>query len=326
MEDAARPLNPPARGGAALRAILGDIHVEQTLFSLPFVAVSVILATAPIEPANPQLTMEPAPAPWYGLSRYALEGDPLARTAWILLALVAARSCAMATNRFADARIDAGNPRTAGRAVPSGRVGRRAMGLFALASLAVFLVAAAMLNLLCLSLAPVALLFLVGYSWTKRFTPLCHLWLGVAIGIAPLGAWAGMTGSLADATPWLLFGGVATWIAGFDIVYACPDVEIDRRDGLRSIPSSLGVARAFRVSEALHVATVALLGAVGAVTPSLGVAWWTALAVGAALLVAEHVIVRPGDYRRMAVAFFRLNAVFGAAFAAAAAIDVFVLD
>jgi 4-hydroxybenzoate polyprenyltransferase len=298
----------PVRGVAAVGAILGDIHVEQTLFSLPFVVVSALLA---------QRTDHDAGRPYHDRS-------PWERFAWIVLALLAARSCAMAANRFADAVIDKGNPRTARRAVPSGRVSRGAMGAFALATLAVFLFAAWKLNTLCLALSPVALLFLIGYSWTKRFTPLCHVWLGVAIGIAPLGAWAGMHGDLASPVPWCLFAAVATWIAGFDILYACPDVEIDVRDGLRSIPQTLGVARAFRVSEALHVATVAALAATG-VLAGLRWPWWAGLAVGAVLLVVEHRIVRPGDYRRMATAFFRLNAVFGFTMLAATAIDLFVV-
>ena len=231
----------------------------------------------------------------------------------------------MAANRFADAFIDKGNPRTAKRAVPAGRVSRGAMGAFALAMLVVFQFAALQLNTFCFLLSPVALVFLIGYSWTKRFTPLCHLVLGIAIGIAPLGAWAGMRGELTSPVPWLLFGAVATWIAGFDIVYACPDVEIDKRDGLRSIPQTLGVARAFHVSEALHVLTLAALAAAGVMSSSLHAAWWAALGVGAVLLVVEHVIVRPGDYRRMATAFFRLNAVFSFTMLAAVVIDLFVM-
>ena len=301
MEDAAREVTR-ARGLPAVKAILGDIHVEQTLFSLPFVGLSGLLAGTH-------------------------EAGPFAATAaWILVALIAARSAAMAMNRFADAVIDAGNPRTAGRALPSGRVSKNAMGVFALAALALFLFASWRLNPLCLLLSPVALVFLVGYSWTKRFTPLCHIWLGIAIGIAPLGAWAGVRAELASPTPWLLFAAVATWIAGFDIVYSCPDAEIDRRDGLRSIPQAIGVERAFRVSEMLHVATVAALVVVGVTTPALGTAWWAGVAIGAVLLVAEHRIVQPGDYRRMATAFFRLNAVFSFTLLAAAALDVFVLD
>ena len=300
MEDSAEEVNP-ARGLGALRAILGDIHVEQTLFSLPFVVLSGLLA------------------------RTDYEGRALRRWGWIVLALVAARACAMASNRFADAFIDKGNPRTARRAVPSGRVSRGAMGAFALAMLVVFQFAALQLNTLCFLLSPAALFFLVGYSWTKRFTPLCHLWLGVAIGIAPLGAWVGMRGNLASPVPWWLFAAVATWIAGFDILYSCPDVEIDRRDGLRSIPQSLGVAGAFRVSELLHALTLAALAAAGVMSPSLHAAWWAGLGIGGVLLVVEHAIVRPGDYRRMPTAFFRLNAVFSFTMLAAVAIDLFVI-
>jgi len=188
-----------------------------------------------------------------------------------------------------------------------------------------FQFAAIKLNTFCFLLSPVALAFLVGYSWTKRFTPLCHLVLGIAIGIAPLGAWAGMHGNLSSPVPWLLFGAVATWIAGFDIVYACPDVEIDRRDGLRSIPQSVGVAWAFRLSAALHVLTLAALAAAGVMSPSLHAAWWAGLGVGAVLLVVEHTIVRPGDYRRMPTAFFRLNAVFSFTMLAVVVIDLFVI-
>ena len=302
MEDAAQPVTP-TRGLAALRAILGDIHVEQTLFSLPFVLVAAFVA-------------------WADAGRGEAFGTKLA---WIVVALVAARSCAMAVNRFADAVIDAGNPRTARRAVPAGRVSRGAMAAFAVAMLVLFLFAAWRLNTLCLALAPVALLFLVGYSWTKRFTPLCHVWLGVAIGIAPLGAWAGMRGDLASATPWLLFGAVATWIAGFDILYSCPDAAIDARDGLRSIPQTLGVERAFRVSEVLHAATLVALATAGVFEPQLRAAWWVAVAVGAVLLVVEHRLVRPGDYSRMPTAFFRMNAVFSCTFLLATAVDVFVV-
>ena len=281
---------------ATLRAILSDIRFEQTLFSLPFALLAAVLAAG---------------------------GWPDGRTlALVLLALVAARSAAMAINRFADAAIDARNPRTAGRAVPAGQVRRAAMGAFALVATAVFVAAAAALNDLCLRLSPIALLFLVGYSWTKRWTALCHIVLGATLGIAPLGAWVAVRASLDDLEPWLLGLAVACWVAGFDVIYACPDVEVDRRDGLRSIPAALGVPAAFRTSEALHVAAVGLLAALGAVSRSLGPWWWAGLAAGAALLVAEHLVVRPGRYERMATAFFRMNAVFGAVLLGCGAADV----
>ncbi|MCE9637875.1 MAG: putative 4-hydroxybenzoate polyprenyltransferase [Planctomycetes bacterium] len=287
---------------AKVRAILVDIRFEQTLFSLPFALLAAVMASSP----------DVGPSAW-----------PAPRVlGFIVLALVAARSAAMAINRFADAFIDGRNPRTAGRAVPAGRVSRTAMGAFALVCTAIFLAAAAELNDLCLKLAPIALLFLIGYSWTKRFTSLCHLILGMTLGIAPLGAWVAVRGSLDDVRPWFLGMAVAAWVAGFDVIYACPDADVDQRDGLRSIPSSLGVHRAFRVSEVLHLATIALLAALGRHDPRFGGWWWGALAIGAGVLLAEHLLVRPGRYERMATAFFRLNAVFSTLLLVAGAASV----
>lgn len=290
----------PARG---LPAILADIRFEQTLFSLPFLLLSALVAAG---------------------------GVPDARTGLlILVALVGARSAAMAFNRFADADFDARNPRTAGRAVPSGRVSRRAMGAFAVVATAVFVAAAGALNVLCLALSPVALAFLVGYSWTKRFTPLCHLVLGTTLGIAPLGAWAAVRGTFLDTagaldpTPWVLAAAVALWVGGFDVIYACPDAGRDHAEGLRSIPRAVGVETAFRVAAALHVVAVLLFAAYSRLAGLDGAFPW-ALGLGAVLLVVEHRLVRPGRYERMATAFFRLNALFGIALLAGGAADVLV--
>ena len=288
---------PPRRGAAALREILRDIRFEQTLFSLPFALLTTLLAA---------------------------RGLPKGRmVVLIVLALVSARSAAMAINRVADAALDARNPRTAGRAIPAGRVGRGAMAFFAGLSVAIFLAAAAALNTTCLLLAPIALAFLVGYSWTKRFTALCHVVLGMTLGLAPLGAWVAIRGDLADPLPWLLGGAVAFWVAGFDVLYACPDVDVDRRDGLHSIPKALGVKAAFHVSEGLHVLAVVLLAAAGLVSDDLGRTWWAGLAVASVVLVAEHFLVAPGRYQRMATAFFRLNAVFSIVLLTAGGVDVF---
>ncbi len=289
---------------AQVRSILADIRFEQTLFSLPFLVLAALVAAS---------------------------GVPDGRTlGLIVLALVGARSAAMAVNRVADAEIDGRNPRTASRAVPAGRVSRAAMGGFALAATAVFLAAAASLNTLCLALSPVALAFLIGYSWSKRVTPLCHLVLGTTLGIAPLGAWAAVRGSFLDGSgawdpfPWLLALGVAQWVAGFDVVYACPDAERDRVEDLHSIPRRIGVTRAFRVAAGLHVGAVVAFAAAGA-AGGLGPWWWGGLALGAVVLVVEHRLVRPGRYARMGTAFFRLNAVFSALLLVASALDVFTL-
>ena len=291
-----------ADGSRGLPAILADIRIEQTLFSLPFLLLSALVAA---------------------------DGWPDAATAGlIVVALVGARSSAMAFNRFADAAFDARNPRTAGRAVPSGRVSRGAMGTFAVLAALVFLAAAAGLNPLCLALSPVALAFVVGYSWTKRVTALCHLVLGTTLGIAPLGAWAAVRGSFlspagsVEWAPWLLALGVALWVGGFDVIYACPDAAKDHAEGLHSIPRVVGVENAFRVSSAMHVLATAAFAAFG-VTAGLGPCFGAGLAIGAVLLAVEHRLVRPGRYERMATAFFRLNAVFSLVLLTTGAVDVF---
>jgi 4-hydroxybenzoate polyprenyltransferase len=284
-----------------LPAILSDIRFEQTLFSLPFLLLSALVAAG---------------------------GWPDVRTGLlIVVALIGARSSAMAFNRFADASFDARNPRTAGRAVPSGRVSRGAMGAFAVLAAVVFLAAAWALNPLCLALSPVALAFLVGYSWTKRVTALCHVVLGVTLGIAPLGAWAAVRATYLNAagafepTPWLLAVGVALWVGGFDVIYACPDAAKDHAEGLHSIPRALGVESAFRLSAAMHAVAVVAFALFGRAA-GLGPVFWGGLALGAVLLVVEHRLVRPGRYERMATAFFRLNAVFSVTLLAAGAVDV----
>ncbi len=285
-----------------LTGILSDIQFEQSLFSLPFALLSMLVAA---------------------------DGFPTWTTlGLIVLAVISARAAAMAVNRVADAAFDARNPRTARRAIPAGRVSALAMTVFAVLSTCVFVAAAAALNPLCLALAPVALVFLIGYSWMKRLTPLCHLILGATIGIAPLGAWAAVQGTYllpsggVAWTPWLIAVGVATWVAGFDVLYACPDAEVDAREGLRSIPSAIGVERAFHVASALHVATVTALGGAALVDPRLAGVFAGALAIGSVLLVIEHRVIAPGRYERMATAFFRLNALFGLLLLAGGAIDV----
>ncbi len=298
-------MSAPAAAGlvsSGLPAILADIRFEQTLFSLPFILLSSLVAA---------------------------DGWPDGRTlGLILVALIGARSSAMACNRFADADFDGRNPRTAGRAVPSGRVSRRAMGVFALVAAAVFLAAAAALNTLCLLLAPLTLAFLIGYSWTKRVTALCHLVLGTTIGIAPLGAWAAVRGTFLDASgafepgPWFLALGVAFWVAGFDVIYACPDADKDDAEGLHSIPRVVGVSRAFLLSAGMHSAALVAFGTAGALL-GLGPVFWGGLGLGAVILASEHVLVRPGRYEHMATAFFRLNAVFSAVLLITGAVDIF---
>jgi 4-hydroxybenzoate polyprenyltransferase len=265
---------------AKLRVTLEMIKIEHTLFALPFAFLGAVAAARGI------------PSGW--------------TIFWITMAMIGARSAAMAFNRLVDRRYDAENPRTATRALPAGLVGVGFVRAFTAASVALFLVAAAMLNWLALALAPVALLSVFGYSYTKRFTPLSHVALGWALSIAPAGAWIAVRGDL-SLEPLLLSAAVMLWTAGFDVLYACQDADFDRRAGLYSIPSRLGVARALWVARGLHVLMFAALVAFYLLSGSGALGLAGVLATGA-LLVYQHAIVRANDLSRLDAAFFTTNA------------------
>ncbi len=240
----------------------------------------------------------------------------------IVFCAIAARTAAMAMNRLADAKIDAANPRTASRALPAGRVGARFVLALVVVSSGAFVAGAASLNRLCLLLSPVALLWLLGYPYAKRFTPLCHFWLGGALGLAPVGAWLAVQGAFEEmATPLLLGGAVLCWTAGFDLIYACQDFDHDRRAGLHSVPARIGIARTLHLSAALHLGSLLLLAALPLVNPHLGWIYGAGLAVAAALLVYEHAIVSADDLSRVDLAFFTLNGCVSLAFGAATVAD-----
>jgi 4-hydroxybenzoate polyprenyltransferase len=224
---------------------------------------------------------------------------------WIIVALVGARSAAMAFNRILDAGIDARNPRTRMRHIPAGTLSTRFAWGFVLASTAIFLVAAAMLNGMCLALAPVALAVVFFYSYTKRFTSWSHLVLGLALGIAPAAAWIAMRSSLDPRILWLTVA-VMFWTAGFDIIYACQDYEFDRREGLFSLPRRFGIARALWIARAFHGGMIGCLMALAA-SFSLGAVSLLGVAAIAILLVYEHRLVHPHDLSRVNAAFFAVN-------------------
>jgi len=238
----------------------------------------------------------------------------------IVVAMAGARTTAMGFNRIVDRGIDARNPRTAGREIPRGAVSLRAAWLLTLASAGVFVAAAAFLGPLCLALAPVALVFLWGYSLTKRFTALCHLVLGLAIASGPAGAWIAVRGDF-GLTPGLLMLAVGTWIGGFDILYALADRDFDRAAGLHSIPARLGIRGALAASGVLHLITVGALFTLAAVA-GLGGFYLAGVAVVTGLLVWEHAIVKPHDLSRLNMAFFNLNGYVSVVFLAAVLADV----
>ena len=228
-----------------------------------------------------------------------------AQILWIVVAMVGARSAAMGFNRLADHAIDARNPRTAGRELPRGVVARGEVWAFVILSSGALVLAAAMLNPLCLALSPVALAIVFGYSYTKRLTMLSHLILGLALGIAPVGAWLAIRGRF-DLVPIVLALAVLAWVGGFDTIYACQDAEFDRREGLHSLPARLGVAKALAIARGLHVLCVLLLSAVYVLTP-LHPVYLLGLTGVAALLGYEHSLVRACDLSRVNAAFFTVN-------------------
>jgi 4-hydroxybenzoate polyprenyltransferase len=239
-------------------------------------------------------------------------GITLRQVFWVVVAMVAARNAAMGFNRLADEEYDARNPRTAGRELPRKRLSRRAVWAFTVALSAVTVVASFQLNRLCGLLSPVALLIVLGYSYSKRFTWASHLWLGLALAMAPVGGWLAVRGSFATV-PWLLGAAVLLWVAGFDTIYACQDVEFDRETGLHSIPARFGPETALTLARLFHAGTIVVLAAVGWIA-GLHPVYWLGLAAIAFVLVWEHRLVRPGDLSRLGVAFFNMNAVISVAY------------
>jgi 4-hydroxybenzoate polyprenyltransferase len=263
-----------------VRVFLEMVKFEHTVFALPFAYLGMVLAAG----GGPG---------WHSFI-------------WITVAMAAARTFAFAINRLADRFYDARNPRTSSRALPRGQIAPAAVGALAGIALLILVVAAWQLNRFVLALLPGAIVLLVGYSYTKRFTWTSHWILGITDGMATAGAWAAVTASLANPAPWLLWLTVTVWMAGFDIIYACQDVDFDRAEGLHSVPARFGIATALRVARANHVLTVLALAAAGW---SLGLGWpfWLGVAAVAALLWYENSLVRPDDLSRLNVAFFNVN-------------------
>jgi 4-hydroxybenzoate polyprenyltransferase len=262
------------------------VKFEHTIFALPFAYVGAFLAVGGVPSAHDLL--------------------------WITVAMIGARSLAMALNRLIDARIDAANPRTAGRELPSGALSGAAVIGFCIVSLAVYLFAVWQLNPFVWPLAPIPVIAFVVYPYLKRFTWLCHFWLGAIDGLAPVGAWAAIKGDL-PWQAWALGAGVATWVTGFDLFYALFDVDVDREQGLHSYATRFGESGAFAAARVLHLTTIVCLTAAG-LGLDVGLLYWIGVAIVAALLVYEHSLVRPGDLRRLDAAFFTMNGVISLAF------------
>ena len=270
-------------GTSRFVAFVNLVKLPHTVFALPFALIGVVLASY----------------------HHRLR---LADVGWVVLAFTAARFAAMAFNRIVDRHIDAQNPRTAMRELPRGVLSTHEAWISVVVAVAVFLICAAALNRLCLYLAPLALAWVLGYSYTKRFTRWSHLVLGAGLGIAPDGGYLAVTG--AWSRPWWLLvalaAGVTTWVGGFDILYALPDESFDRSHALHSIPAAVGERRAIYIARGLHCLTIGALALAG-IGAHLGVLYWCGLAIAAAILFYEHSLVHPGNLAKLDAAFFMMN-------------------
>jgi 4-hydroxybenzoate polyprenyltransferase len=269
-----------------IRTVLEMIKFEHSVFALPFALTGALLAA--------RATHQP-PSGW----------PTWRQLLWIVVAMVAARSAAMTMNRIADLRYDRENPRTQMRALATGALSLQFAWLFTIAAVALFFVAAWQLNSLALKLAPLAIAILFFYSFTKRFTNWSHIFLGFALGISPAAAWIAVTGHL-DLRMLILCAAVTLWVAGFDVLYACQDIDYDSRAGLYSIPKRFGIAGALFIARVMHVGVVVLLSSLAY---SFTLPWpaWAGIFVVAALLAYEHSLVKPGDLSRLDAAFFTMN-------------------
>ncbi len=262
------------------------IKFEHTIFALPFAYLGMLMGGRGWPPAQ-------SGWPTWG------------QLFWITVAMGAARTAAMSFNRYIDRQMDARNPRTARRDIPAGRIRANAVLFYGLASLAVLLLAAWMLNPLAFMLAPPAMLFLVGYNYAKRFTWLCHWILGATDGLGAAGGWIAVAGSI-DPPAWVLWFAVTVWIAGFDLIYACQDVDFDRVHGVYSYPARFGIAASLRMARAMHVLTVVALGTTGLMM-GLGWPYWLGVLTVAGLLIYEHSLVSSTDLSKLGFAFFNIN-------------------
>ena len=296
---------------ASIRTYLELVRFSHTVFALPFAIMATLIALHAQASGGPEVSWPRA-------------------AGGILLCMVTARTAAMAFNRLVDRTIDAENPRTAGRHLPRGAVGTGEVLLLVAVSAAAFIASTLLFlpNWLPLVLSVPVLAWLLGYSFAKRFTMLAHVWLGAALGLAPVAAWIAIRGGVlvdhpADILPAAILGlAVTLWVAGFDVIYACQDAQFDAGHGLESIPARLGVPRALDLAKWLHAATVLVLATLPLAVPGLGLIYWVALAAIVALLAWEHALVRPDDLSRVNDAFFTANAVIGLVLLAAITIDL----
>lgn len=300
---------------SSIRNYLSLIKFSHTIFAMPFAMIGYFLAVRkPALPIGPQLVEGLAGQNnnWLLLQKFGL----------VLACMVLARSAAMAFNRYLDRHFDARNPRTAIREIPAGIISADKALWFTIACSLLFVASAALINSLCFYLSPVALLVVLGYSYTKRFTALCHLVLGLGLSLAPIGAYLAVTGAF-NWLPILFSFAVIFWVSGFDIIYALQDEEFDRNQHLHSIPAALGGAKALRVSELLHLLSATAIVLAG-VYGHFGWVYWIGFGVFAGMLLFQHSLVKPNDLTRVNLAFMTANGIASVVFAVLVITDLFL--
>jgi 4-hydroxybenzoate polyprenyltransferase len=290
----------------AIKNYLSLIKFSHTVFALPFALIGFALGILSLLSGEDEVEIGSD----YYIYTFLL----------VLLCMVFARSAAMAFNRYLDRNFDAQNPRTAIREIPAGIISANSALLFTIIMSALFIITTYFINTLCFALSPVALLVVLGYSFTKRFTPLCHLVLGLGLSLAPIGAYLAVTGTF-DLLPVLFSFTVLFWVSGFDIIYALQDEEFDKKYQLKSIPAWLGKTKALRVSEVLHVLSALCVVAAG-LSGSFGTWYWIGTAIFIGLLVYQHLLVKPNDLSKVNMAFFTTNGIASVVFAVFVIVDI----
>ncbi len=307
-----------------LGVLLELVKFEHSIFALPYAYIGALYGAQAARVVEDVETSAPgveAVHPWWVVRALDGPGWPSwSALLWITVVMVGARSLAFIVNRAVDREIDARNPRTAGRAVPAGLIKAWELWLFAAVVLAAYLFGVWQLAPVTRLLWPLPLMAFLVYPYTKRFTPLCHYWLGLCLGLAPVGAWVAVGAPISDPAPWVLGLAVMLWTAGFDIIYATQDFECDVRDGIHSMPADVGVAAALIQTRVDHALTVVLL-ALGGFLAGAGWLWYAGVAIAAILLIYENMLVKSDDLSRVDAAFFTVNGIIAVAVGTAAFAD-----
>lgn len=300
---------------------LSLIKFSHTIFAMPFAMIGFFLGVYYF-PLGSQWSLDKMIGWELDITNFYLWKTLAVKLILVIFCMITARSAAMAFNRYLDRSFDARNPRTAIREIPAGIIKANHALLFTVLSCVLFMVSCFLINTLCFFLAPVALFVVLGYSYTKRFTPLCHIVLGIGLSLAPIGAYLAVTGRF-DWLPVLFSFTVLFWVSGFDIIYALQDEEFDKSQNLYSIPVALGKKNALRVSEIMH-ALSALLVITAGIYGSFGIWYWIGVSVFAGMLIYQHSIVKPDDLRKVNVAFMTANGIASVVFAVFVIGDIFL--